>query len=179
MKKAIFAVVLAVSVRGAFGQSTEMKRYVNSGLGFELSYPASYRVTDLPCRVARWFAERGFQKLLYLSTGTGEKQGNILLSLDRRPFNLATLERAYAHTGWVEPHQIQIGKHTFFYYGTGGGGEKSSDDYLYNLNGLILRISFDGPYPPRSKSPSEQTRQLEEEVLESFRLFAPTAPGGK
>jgi hypothetical protein len=179
MRKAMFAVVLALFATGAVGKSAEMKRYVDPWLGFELSYPASYRVKDLPCWVARAFAMEGFQNLLYLSTGTGEHQGNILLILDRRPFNLATLETVHAHTGWVEPHQVQIGKLTFFYYGTGGGGTTYPDDYLYNLNGSILEISFDGPYPPKSKSPSEETRQMEKKVLESFRVFAPTAPGGK
>jgi hypothetical protein len=179
MRKAMFAVVLTLFATGAVGKSAEMKRYVNNGLGFELSYPASYRATNLPCRAARWFAEMGFQKLLYLSTSTGENQGNIFLIFDRRPFNLATLETAHAHTSWVEPHQIQIGKLTFFYYGTGGGGVTYPDDYLYDLNGLNLEISFDGPYPPNSKSPSEETRQMEKKLLESFRVFEPTGPGGR
>lgn len=179
MRKAMFAVVLTLFATRAVGKSAEMKRYVNSDLGFELSYPANYRVTDLPCGVARWFAEMGFQNLLYLSTGTGRNEGNIRLILDRRPFKLATLETVHAHTSWVEPDKIQIGTHTFFYYGTGGGGTTYPDDYLYDLNGLTLEISFDGPYPPGSKSPSEETRKMERKVLESFRLLSPTAPGGK
>lgn len=161
----------------AAGQSAAIKRYVDYNLGFELSYPASYRVTELPCEFARWFAEMGCQKLLYLSRGTGQSQGNIALILDRRHFSLARLETGYAHTGWVEPRQIQIGTHTFYFYGAGGGGVTYPDDYLYDLNGLILNIKFDGPYASGSKSPTEETQQVEKKILGSFRVLAVTAPG--
>lgn len=79
----------------------------------------------------------------------------------------------------MEPHKIQIGAHTFYYYGTGGGGVNYPDDYLDDLNGSIQEISFDGPYPPGSKSPSEETEQMEKKILESFRLLSANAPGGK
>lgn len=176
MKKAVFAVVMATFATCAGGQSGAMKRYVNCNLGFELSYSASYRMAELPCESARWFAEMGYQKLLYLSRGTGENQGNILLILDRRHFSLATLETRYAHTGWVEPRQIQIGAHTFYFYGAGGGGVNYPDDYLYNLKGLILDIEFDGPYASGSKSPVEDTQRMEKKILGSFRVLAVTAP---
>lgn len=179
MRKAILAVVLAVFATGPFGKSAEMKRYVNSGLGFELSYPASYRATELPCGVARWYTYWGFQNLRYLSTGTGHDKGNIFLILDRRPFSLATLEATHAPTGWDEPHKMQVGKHTFFFYGAGGGGVAYPDQYFYDLNGLTLEVKFDGPYPPFHKSPSEETRQVEKKVLKSFRVFTPTVPDGK
>jgi hypothetical protein len=179
VKKAIIAVVLTVSVTGAVGQCTGMKRYVDNSLGFELSYPASYRVTDLPCRFATGFALEGFQSLLYVSTGTGRNHGNILLILDRRHFSLATLQTVHAHTGWVKPDRIQIGKLTFYYYGVGGGGVAYPDDYFYDLGGAILEISFDGPYPTNSKTPSVATKQMERRVLESLRLFAAITPSGK
>lgn len=179
MRKTIFAVVLALFATGAAGKSMEMKRYVNKELGFELSYPASYEIKDLPCAVARWCAVNGRQSLLYVSKGTGQNRGNISVMLDRQPFSLRRLETAYAHTGWVEPHQIQIGNHTFYFYGTGGGGVTYPDCYIYNLNGSILEISFDGPFPPDSKSPTEETRRIEKEVLETFRVFPANSPGGK
>ncbi|HEX5411540.1 MAG TPA: hypothetical protein VFZ27_06730 [Terriglobia bacterium] len=176
MKKAVFAVVIATFAACAAGQSAAMKRYVNYNLGFELSYPANYRVTDLPCEFARWFARMGYQKLLYLSRGTGQSEGNIALILDRSHFSLARLETGYAHTGWEEPRQIQIGTHTFYFYGVGGGGVNYPDDYLYDVNGLILDIKFDGPYTSGSKSPTEETQQVEKKILKSFRVLAVKAP---
>lgn len=92
MRRAVFAFLLTLFVTAAAGKAAEMKRYVDYYLGFELSYPASYEIKDLPCGTARWFAEMGYQKLLYLSTGTGQKLGHILLILDRRHFSLGTLE---------------------------------------------------------------------------------------
>lgn len=176
MKEAIFGCVMAMCAICAAGQSAAMKRYVNYNLGFELSYPASYRVTDLPCVVARSLAREGLQSLLYVSRGAGENQGKILLILDRRHFSLVTLETRYAHTGWEEPQQVQVGAHTFYFYGAGGGGTTYPDDYIYNLKGLILEMRFDGPYPPKSKSPTEETQQMEKKILGSFRVLAVTAP---
>ena|SRR5690348_18514520 len=168
MKKAVFAVVMATFATCAAGQSAAMKRYVDYNLGFELSYPASYRVTELPCVVARSLAREGLQSLLYVSRGAGRSQGNIALILDRRHFSLATLETRYAHTGWEEPQQVQVGAHTFYFYGAGGGGTTYPDDYIYNLNGLILEMRFDGPYASGRKSPVEETQQMEKKILGSF-----------
>lgn len=178
MKKAILGFVMAMCATYAAGQSGAMKRYryVDYSLGFELSYPASYRTTELPCVVARSLAREGLQSLLYVSKGAGENQGNILLILDRRHFSLATLETRYAHTGWEEPQQVQVGAHTFYLYGAGGGGTTYPDDYIDNLNGLILEIRFDGPYVSGSKSPVEETQQVEKKVLRSFRVLAAKAP---
>lgn len=145
-----------------------MQRYVDDSVGIELSYPASYRVTDLPCQVAQWAAGRGLQSLLYVSEGAGDRTGKILVALDRREFSVQTLQELYAHTGWVAPDQMQIGKHTFYYYGVGGGGVDYPDSFFYNLDGHILLIEFEGPYPPNDKTTLERTKQMELEVLKTL-----------
>lgn len=179
VRKAILAVVMTLFATGAAGRSAEMKRYADYYLGFELSYPTSYKIRELPCSLARWLAEMGYQKLLYLSTGTGQNQGSILVLLDRRHFSLGTLETLHAHTGLVEPDKIQFGAHTFYLYSGGGGGVTYPDDYLYNLKGSILEISFGGPCPPGSKSPSKKTQEIEKKVLESFRVLVANGTGWK
>lgn len=155
------------------GQSTKLQPYVNKSLGFALSFPANYRVKELPCWVARPFATLGYQSLLYVSSGVGRSRGNISLILDRHRFSVDMLQTSHSHTGWEAPAQVQIGKYRFYYYGAGGGGVAYPDDYFYDLNGYVLQISFDGPYPPNDKTPSERTKQMEKTVLGTFRTFQP------
>ena len=166
-------ILLLLSVAG-ITQVATMTTYVNKDLGITLAYPATYRMTRMPCPHAPNRAFKGRQCLLYLGTGAGQKHGNIEVVIDRRKFSLGTLESAYAHTGWDKPDTIRIGKCTFYYYGVGGGGVSYPDDYFYNLYGQILLVSFDGPYPPDDKTPSKQTKMMERKVLESLRLAKPS-----
>ncbi len=138
--------------------------------GFTVSYPATYRIATTPCELAQWAAGHGLQTLFYVSSSAGES--NIYVALDRKRFNLENL-KWYAHTGEIAPQPIEIGKYTFYYYGPGGGGVTYPDLYLYNLHGRILLIQFDGPYPPNSKTPSDRTKRVEKQVLQSFRLTPP------
>jgi len=162
----IFLLLLVVD---GFAQVPTMKTYVNDSVGFELVYPATYRVADLPCSLARWAAHRGAQSLLYVSIGAEPQAGSIHIALDMHKFSMTTLQ-AYAHTGWEGPEKIQAGENTFYYSGVGGGGVQYPDDYFYDLNGHILIISFVGPYPPNENTPSGRTKAMERKVLESFQL---------
>lgn len=155
----------------AVGKSAGSRPYVNRTLGFQISYPANYRNKNLPCDLARFLAVRGSQSLLYVSSGVGRNEGNISVVVDKRPFSMKALQLDYAHTGWEAPDQIEVGKFKFYYYGAGGGGVTYPDDYFYDLNGQVLLIRFDGPYPPNHKTPSDETKQMEKTVLGSFRTF--------
>jgi hypothetical protein len=68
------------------------------------------------------------------------------------------------------PEPFQIGKDTFYYYGPGGGGVTYPDVYYFNLRGKILATGFDGPYE-NSKTPTPETKQMEQKVLKSFQEF--------
>jgi len=92
------------------------------------------------------------------------------VSLEDQPFNLESLV-AGAPTGIEDPPEPkQFGSETFYYYGPGGGGAEYPDQYFYNLQGRPLEIAFDGPYV-RSKTPSQETKDNEEILLQTFRTF--------
>jgi hypothetical protein len=76
-----------------------------------------------------------------------------------------------APNGVIALSPVQVGSHTFYYWGPGGGGANYPDTYFFNLHGKTLRFAFDGPYNPGEKSPDENTRQIERKVLASFELF--------
>jgi hypothetical protein len=65
--------------------------------------------------------------------------------------------------------QSTFGGSTFYYYGRGGGGVAYPDEYFYNLDGNILAIAFDGPYPAHDNSPTAKTKEMEKKILGSFR----------
>jgi len=170
MKTATTALfVVLISLLGV-AQNANWKPYVSKELGFELAYPAGYHQAELPCQIARSAATSGVQSLLYVKKGTGASEASIHVALDRRPFNMETL-RSRASTGWEGPAQVEVGKYVFYFYGAGGGGVQYADRYYFNLNGRILSLVFDGPYASDSKSPSEETREVEERMLERFRLL--------
>lgn len=75
-----------------------------------------------------------------------------------------------APTGLETPDVVQIGSHTFYAWGPGGGGVTYPDVYYYDLHGQILSLVFDGPYD-RGKSPVEETKEIERKLLASFRTF--------
>jgi hypothetical protein len=170
MKIAIAVCVLMLAIAAA-GQSAEMKQLVDDDLGFELSYPAVYSPQELPCSDARSFARQGGKSILYATTGSGRDIGTLHITVGRRPFR-QVLEEVSKHppTGWEKPKQIQVGKHTFYYYGRGGGGVAYPDQYYFNLRGYVLQITFDGPYPPDNNTPTKATKDFERKMLESFRL---------
>jgi hypothetical protein len=76
-----------------------------------------------------------------------------------------------APTGYDSPPEpVRLGKHTFYYYGPGGGGVSYPDGYYYNLRGKILVIYFDGPYE-NDKTPTAATKTMEKKVVGTFREF--------
>ena len=166
MKRVLILVLLFCG--NASSQAASMKLYVNVDFGFELSYPAEYDRTDLPYNVAVMCANNGLEALLYVSTGTSQQAGSILVTLDRQEFSLAAISARYTH-GADNPETRVIRKNTFYYFG-GGGGVDTPDDYLYDLDGRILRISFDWP---NTNTPSEQKKQIEQSVLETFHRVKP------
>lgn len=78
----------------------------------------------------------------------------------------------YAPNGVTALDPVQVGPFTFYYWGPGGGGVEYPDVYFFNLHGNTLSLGFDGPYTERSKSPHQQTKQIERKVLASFRTFS-------
>ena len=177
-----FALSLAAQSPPEFPTITEhvpLKTYINDVLGFELSYPVSYRRRNSSSAPSP-SNSKSAQPLLYAAAGAGERRcedegecndfGTIVVALDPRHFNLDTIVRSYPHTGWDNAEPFHLGGHAFYYMGTGGGGAMYPDTFFYNLRGRILIIEFSGPYPKDSKSPSEETRRLEPIVLKSLHL---------
>ncbi len=106
--------------------------------------------------------------------GNGSKprreEAEIKIYYDSRPFKFETIMNSYdSATGWEGPERLQIGEHSFYYFGAGGGGVSYPDRYIYNLNGHILVIDFDGPYT-NDKTPPEETKQMEREMLQSLNV---------
>jgi hypothetical protein len=178
----LFTLSIAAQSPPAYPKLTKplsLKTYINSALGLELSYPASYlrkdsSLTSPPSK------RKASKVLLYATTGAGERRcedhgecdefGTLVVALDPQPFDLKTIGQHYEHTGWVEAVPFHVGGHTFYYIGAGGGGVRYPDTFFYKLHGRTLVIEFSGPYPPASKSPSEETEGIEKIVLESVHL---------
>jgi hypothetical protein len=173
MKNALIGVALILFVAASVGQSAKWKSYVNSNLGFELTYPAHYQAKDFPDAAS--YAASGLKPLFYAADAEHTDRGqeaSIEIVLDSRAFSVEAL-RSYSPTGMedITPAPIRVGEYTFYYYGAGGGGVSYPDAYFYNLHGHILRIMFDGPYPPDDKSPTAETKEIERKILASFRLL--------
>jgi len=166
-KTAAVVALILFGIAAACGQSQTLRRFSDSYLGFELSYPATYEVADLPCGVARWAASNGYQSLLYVQQGHSQNAASIHVTVDRRRFSMDNLMQLHSRAD-EEPTIVKVGKNVFYYYGRGGGGVSYPDEYFYNLDGNILGIKFDGPYPPHDNSPTAQTKAMERRVLESF-----------
>jgi hypothetical protein len=155
-----------------------LSKFVSRELGLELSYPSMYHRSRSPVLPPLSYREH-WEVLLYATKGSDQARcadegecvnfGTMTIALDRRSFNLQAIERYYAHTGWEQPVSFRLDGNTFYWYGAGGGGVTYPDTFLYDLNGHILIIEFDGPYLDGSKSPPEETRGIEKLVLESFR----------
>lgn len=191
---AIFATLLVISMYVAAQYSPpfpehlrehmHLRKYVNQTLAFELLYPSSYQRSQSTLLSPPSYREQ-WQVLLYATTGSGRAQcedegecdkfGEMVVALDQRRFDLRTIEKTYAHTGWDQPVSFQLGGNTFYWYGPGGGGASYPDTFFYDLNGRTLIIEFNGPY--RGNSPSEETKGIEKIVLQSFHLRAGAATG--
>lgn len=150
----------------------------NRELHFCLAYPPVFREYPAPPPDQFVSTRRFLQSLRHMEPGSpvtsaSEASAQISFVLIPKPFSIRALERYTAPTGLddTEPKRIDIGPNTFFFYGPGGGGVDYPDEYSINLQGLILNIQFDGPYDLGSKTPSNEMKQLEPEVLATFRLY--------
>jgi hypothetical protein len=95
---------------------------------------------------------------------------SITVLFSKSPFSLKYVKKN-APTGLETPSVVQIGSHTFYAWGAGGGGTTYPDVYYYNLHGQPLSWLFDGPYNDGSKSPIQETKDNERKLLASFKTF--------
>lgn len=123
------APALLLCAIGAVGQSQTLRPFASSDLRFELSYPSTYGVTDLPCGDAEMAAGNGYQSLLYVRKGKSRDAASISVMLDRRQFSLDALRQMHSRAD-EQPTMIEVGKNVFYYYGRGGGGVSYPDEYF-------------------------------------------------
>jgi hypothetical protein len=147
-------------------------KYINSQYGFSFWYPEPYKIVSLPPPDAgdKYRYHTFFEKRLLLLQRTDNPDAKIWIRIDMRPFDLQTLVNTHAPTGasdWTPVGQ-KIGNHIFYSYGAGGGGVDYPDEHFVNLKNKTLQFEFDGPY--EGKSPDAETRDLEPEILRTFRV---------
>lgn len=142
-------------------------RFVDRVHGFSFEYPSKYR------RQHTAGAEMlGLLMSAEPSWANEPDRGKASISVmfSNSAFSLTKLI-SEAPTGVIEPPApVQFGAHTFYYYGPGGGGVAYYDRYYFNLHGRTLKLVFDGPYNG-SKSPVEETKQIERRLLASLGTF--------
>ncbi|MCK5459746.1 hypothetical protein KAI52_01385 [Candidatus Parcubacteria bacterium] len=142
--------------------------YRNEEYGFEVKYPEDYNIVAFP-QLNEYQKSQGMIYLSYLKHS--DVNASISIRLTSINFNLQDIKQRFAPTGNESfPEQIRAGQNTFYFYGFGGGGVSYPDNYFYNLNGKVLIISFDDPYI-RTKTLSNETRQLESRILSSFKFI--------
>lgn len=154
------------------------KTYVDRVHGFCLSYPSVYERRNQPW-VMNYSEKADYSdyrrkavkegRVLILGR-TGAKDAYIFIQLDDKLFDLERFIKDAPMGIDSPPEPLQVGGGTFYYYGAGGGGVTYPDQYFYNLRGKTLYISFDGPYA-NEKSPSYEAKQMEVQILASFRAF--------
>lgn len=154
------------------------RTYVDRSHGFCFSYPLTYTpvakpwlriYTNAPDKSALKRLHKAAQEHRLLRLQSKQNAG-IIVSLENEPFNLESFVPG-APTGIDGPPEPkEIGTETFYYYGPGGGGVEYADQYFFDLKGKTLLIVFDGPYT-NDKTPSPETKVLEEQLLQTFRTF--------
>jgi hypothetical protein len=144
---------------GAQSDTSQWRVYIDRDHHFCFRYPTSYSPISHPKARCRG------PKLENKKTGA-----NVEVCVMNEEFRTDTLVKM-APTGIESPPEpLQTGKNTFYYYGPGGGGVEYPDVYYFNLRGKILAIGFDGPYE-NSKTPTLETKQMEQKVLKSLQEF--------
>jgi hypothetical protein len=149
------------------------KTYVDRVHGFSFAYPPLYKRIRRPdTSVER---DEDMSKAAAEGRWVGlrhqRSDGRIDFLLKNDHFNLDRL-KDHAPTGeGGPPPAVREGDNTFYGYGAGGGGVEYPDQFFFNFKGKTLYIVFDGPYS--GKSPTDETKEIESQMLASFRTFKP------
>jgi hypothetical protein len=151
------------------------RTFVSHTHRFCFQYPPQYRSQKPPQKL---HLPKEYKLLAYFTNGEPRDLGakgewpdaSITVLFCKTPFTLEYVKKN-APTGLETPSKVQIGSHTFYGWGPGGGGVRYPDVYIYNLHGQPLSLLFDGPYTGGSKSPIRETQGIERKLLASFRTF--------
>ena len=134
-------------------------KYVNKEYGFSFSYPDTYRPTDADgiCK------DNDYRRYLLCLDRGGDSEPAILVTIIVAvPFHI------YPGSGDVMPRRQKIGHHVFYCGMVGSMGVGYADNCILNLKGKALEFEFELPEGPNS---SDETRQLESEMLKTLRIF--------
>jgi hypothetical protein len=150
--------------------------YTNREFRFCLQYPPKYH--EVPASSSDQFSNTRFLGSLVLNSlppgtygGVVDNKATIDFAYIPKRFSMSQMQTCCAPTGADEPPApMRFGRHVFYFYGPGGGGVDYPDEFLIEMNGEILVISFGGPWK-NSKSPIEETRRLEPKILSTFQTY--------
>jgi hypothetical protein len=151
--------------------------YTNREFRFCLQYPPKYH--EVPAPPPDQFSNtRRFLGSLVLNSlplgtygGAVDNKASIAFAYIPKHFSMSQMQACCAPTGADEPPApVRLGRHVFYFYGAGGGGVDYPDEYLMEMNGKILLISFGGPWK-ESKSPIEETKRLEPKILSTLQTY--------
>jgi hypothetical protein len=155
-------------------QEPDWRTFTDRTHRFCFQYPPLYR-PQKPLR-GRYLGPRS-KLLLFVANGEspgftkdGWLQASISVIFSLEAFDLERIVTR-APNGVIKLDPIQVGPYIFHYWGPGGGGVNYPDVYFFNLRGETLQFEFAGPYTGTSKSPDQQTQQIERKVLATFRIF--------
>ncbi|MGA8877762.1 MAG: hypothetical protein WCC25_08625 [Candidatus Korobacteraceae bacterium] len=154
------------------------KTYVNEKYRFCFSYPPIYTPVDEPWgpkysdtpEYADQLRKAAEEWRLSRLDDAQEAGDSVIIQIGTGPFDLQELIKCAPTGEEGPPRPSEILGRTFYYYGPGGGGVCYPDQFFYNLRGKTLTVSFTGPCVD-DKTPSPQTKVIEQEMLASFRTF--------